>query len=220
MKKAKARLGRPKKENVLREPNGRISRAKHNPQDLAVKVRAQKFNLTLDQAKDPRSESWAGRLSFIGGSLGISEEQYKAADHYIALYNNYRKAILSPSAHYDSDSQNLGTNEELDYETWARRAKLKFEKANIAIQKAQFDHPNDNLYAAIQYGVLENIEMPHLIGSLRIALNALYQHFFATAQYHIKNNNNVTLAGQRYANVNTILTRDNSRYPLRSIRSF
>lgn len=220
MKKAKNKIGRPRKENVLREPNGRISRAKHNAQELAIKIRAQKFNLSFEQAKNPRSQSWVGRLSFLGSSAGISDDQYKAAEHYIALYNNYRKTILSPSAHYDNGANKLASNNEADYENWVAKVQLKFKKANIAIQKIQFDHPNDNLYAAIQYAVLEDQEMPHLLGALRIALNALYRHFFTVAQYSLQNCPSIKLAGERYSDVNVVLPKDNSAYPLRSIRSF
>lgn len=216
----KGKLGRPRKLNVIREPNGRVSRAKRSPQEMAIRIRAQKFNLTFEQAQDPKSQSWIGRLCFLKNNLGLSENQYKAAEHYLKLYNNYRKAILSPSAHYEEHINSTASKDEKEYEQWVERAKIRFKHANDAIQKAQFDNPHDNLCAAMQYGVLEDLETSHLLGALRIALNALHHHFFATTQYHIHKKKKITLAGKKYADVNMILIQDNSNHPLRAIRRF
>lgn len=216
----KNKVGRPKKLNVLREPNGRISRSKTSPQELAIRMRAKKFNLSLEQAKDPKSQSWIGRLCFLGHELGLSDDQYKAAQYYLKLYNDYRKAILSPSAHYEERINATGEKDNKAYEKWVAKTLIKFKQANNAIQKSQFDNPNDNLYAAIQYAVLEDKELMHLLGALRIALNALHHHFFAKAKYYIDKRTKITLAGKKYANTDMILISDNSKYPLRSIRNF
>jgi len=46
------------------------------------------------------------------------------------------------------------------------------------LQEAQFDNRAANLGAALQYLVIDDLELPHMIGTLRLALNALHRHFF------------------------------------------
>ncbi len=68
MKKNKKR-GRPKKLGQLREQNGRISRAKA-PREavdkLAIEIRAKRFGLTLQEAKNPLAGTYIGRLCLQG----------------------------------------------------------------------------------------------------------------------------------------------------------
>lgn len=220
--------GRPRIQGALRENNGRISRTKYSADELAIKIRAQKFNLNLAQAKNPRSQSWAGRLSFLGAQIGLSEPQYKAAEHYLKLYNDYRKAILSPAAHYDGQSGNSYIRSEEEYTQWAIKATHKFEEANKAIEEAQLKYSSENLFAAMQYGILENLELPHLLGSLRIVLNVLHHHFFPLLQsfqplqcdghHSITGDstprNNISLGGNKSAKFKLVLKRDYSLAPL------
>ncbi|MDN5249037.1 MAG: hypothetical protein QWI73_02955 [Alphaproteobacteria bacterium] len=211
-KKLKPR-GRPRIKGALREPNGRVSRAKHNSDELAIKIRAQKFNLSFDQAKNPRSQSWVGRLSFLGAGRGLSEPQYKAAEHYLKLYNNYRKAILSPAAHYDNETDQTYIKDDASYTQWAIKTTRKFELTNKVIEDAQAKYSSENLFAAIQYGVLENLELPHLLGALRISLNALHHHFFQNAYFPHMHNTPIKLGGKKSANLRLVLSRDNSFTP-------
>ena len=177
-KRGERRRGRPRLKGVLREPNGRPSRAK-KPREaidrLAIEMRAKHTGLSETDAKDPRASTYIGRL-FIAGvdKGGISEDQYNAALKFIEVDNNYKKALLSPAAYYDDF--NSTPNPEL-YEAFCKRAKKQYLAAREAIQEAQFDNRIDNLYAALQYIVLEDREMPHLVGALRLVLNALNKHF-------------------------------------------
>ena len=177
-KKLKRRPGRPRLEGILREPNGRPSRAK-KPREavdrLAILMRAKHTGLSETDAKDPRASTYIGRL-FIAGidKGGISEDQYNAALKFIEVDNNYKKALLSPTAYYDEF--NSTPNPER-YEAFCKRAKKQYLAAREAIQEAQFDNKIDNLYAALQYIVLEDREMHHLVGAVRLVLNALNKHF-------------------------------------------
>lgn len=217
-KKLKPR-GRPRIKDALREPNGRVSRAKHNSDELGIKIRAQKFNLSFEQAKNPRSQSWVGRLSFLGAERGLSEPQYKAAEHYLKLYNNYRKAILSPAAHYDPETEQNHAKDEAIYTQWAIKTTRKFELTNKVIEEAQTKYIHENLFAAIQYGVLENLELPHLLGALRISLNALHHHFFQNAYFPHMPNAQIKLGGKKTANLRLVLSRDNSFEPQKNSKA-
>ncbi|WP_295735630.1 hypothetical protein [uncultured Bartonella sp.] len=177
--------GRPRIEGIAREPNGRRSRAK-KPREaidrLAILMRAKHTGLSEKQAKDPRASTYIGRLFLAGPECGgISEDQYNAALKFIEVDNNYKKALLSPAAYYDDF--NSTPNPEL-YEAFCKRAKKQYLAAREAIQEAQFDNRIDNLYAALQYIVLEDLELPHLVGATRLVLNALNRHFFLANKGH------------------------------------
>ena len=208
--KSKNKVGRPRKTNVLREPNGRISRAKHNLSELPIKIRAQKYNLTYEQAKNPRSESWVGRLTFKPGHNGISESQYRAAQCYMNLYNEYRKVICSPGAYYENGR---GFSSEETQTKWAKAVKRKFNAACQVITEVQFNNPQDNIHAAIQYCLLEDQELPQLLGALRIALNHLDHHFFPRNR-NKEHTKKITLACEKYSKMQMVLYEDNSFAPL------
>ncbi|EJF92660.1 hypothetical protein [Bartonella tamiae] len=183
--KLRLKRGRPRLEGVEREPNGRKSRAK-KPKEaadkLTIEMRAKHTGLTLQQAKDPRSVTYIGRLYMMGiqGS-GISEDQYNAAIKYLEIDNNYKKALCSDGAYYDGYSPLL--NDETQ-EEFCIKAKQQYRDTKKAIQEAQFDNKFDNLYAALQYVIIEDLELPHLVGTTRLLLNALARHFFLAKTCH------------------------------------
>lgn len=176
--RAKRKRGRPRIEGILREPNGRRSRAK-NPAEaidkLAIIMRAKHTGLSEKEAEDPRSSTYIGRLFMLGtASGGITEDQYNAAIRYIEIDNNYKKALQSPGAYY---ANSIGKGDPKQFEEFCRRAKKQYQEVNAAIQEAQFDNREDNLYQALRYIVIENLEIPNLLGAARLVLNALSRHF-------------------------------------------
>lgn len=174
---AKRRRGRPRIEGKLREPNGRISRSSNPPALQALKARARHMGLSLDQAKDPRAASYAGRLSILGREDGLSGDQYDAAQQFLQLRNDYKKALLSPDAYYEATGIHLNADNMGEYEAWVGRVKKRYAGALKAIQEAQMDNGRENLYAALQYVVIDDQDLPYLLGAVRLVLNALCRHF-------------------------------------------
>ncbi|WP_375627967.1 MULTISPECIES: hypothetical protein [unclassified Bartonella] len=173
MKKNKKR-GRPKIAGQVREPNGRISRAKA-PREavdkLAIEMRAKRFGLTLQEAKNPLSGTYIGRLCLQGV---ITQEQYDAAQQYLQIRNNYLCAKGLPNAIYDDVSTNSDPN---SFEQWVEKATRHYQSVHEAIKEAQHLYRQYNLYAALQYLVSEDQELLHLVSSLKVALNALQKYF-------------------------------------------
>ncbi|GAA5108751.1 hypothetical protein [Bartonella jaculi] len=173
-RKKRAKRGRPRINRCVREPNGRISRAKtpHEPMDkLAIEMRAKRFCLTIEDAKNPLAGTYVGRLCLQGV---LTQDQYDAAQKYIEVKNNYLCAKGLPNAVYDDFTPS--SNEEAQ-KRWIERATHCYEETKEAIKEAQHLYRQYNLYAAIQYLVIENKTLPHLVNSLRVALNALHKHF-------------------------------------------
>jgi len=171
--------GRPRKEGVLREANGRISRAKQPAACVALAARARHTGLDPAHASDPRAATYIGRLNMMGSHDGLSRDQYEAALKFLEVRNDYQRSLLSPGAYYESRSQHSRLNDDdlVDYNQWVTRAKRRYDQAMKALQEAQFDNSSENLYAALQYILINGQELPHLLGATRIALNALARHF-------------------------------------------
>ncbi len=75
-RKKRTKRGHPRIKGCIREPNGRISRAKtpHKPMDkLAIEMRAKRFGLTIEEAKNPLSRTYIGRFYLQGE---INQDQY------------------------------------------------------------------------------------------------------------------------------------------------
>ncbi|WP_375631771.1 MULTISPECIES: hypothetical protein [unclassified Bartonella] len=173
-RKKRAKRGRPRIKGCIREPNGRISRAKtpHEPMDkLAIEMRAKRFGLTIEEAKSPLSGTYIGRLYLQGE---INQDQYDDAQKYLEVKNNYLCAKGLPNAIYDNFTPS--SNEEAQ-KRWIERATHCYEETKEIIKETQHLYRQYNLYAALQYLVIEDQSLTHLVNSLRIVLNALHKHF-------------------------------------------
>ncbi|MCZ2204010.1 hypothetical protein [Bartonella sp. A05] len=174
-RKKHAKRGRPRINGCTREPNGRISRAKapREPVDkLAIEMRVKHFGLTVEEAKNPLSGSYVGRL-YLQGAL--TQDQYDAAQRYLQIRNNYLCAKGFPSAIYDEMPV---TSDSDAREKWIEFVKEQFLDLQEIVKETQGLYRQYNFYAALQYIVIEDQSLPHLVNSLRIVLNALHKHFF------------------------------------------
>jgi len=142
---------------------------------LALEVRARHLGLSVDEVRDPRTATYIGRLAMMGAEAGgLSEQQYQVAQKFLEIRNNYQRAILSPDAAWEE--RVIRTFGETEEET-TRRNIARYEAMMKAVQEAQLKSPNENFHAALQYLVIEDKELPHMVGTLRLVLNALYRHF-------------------------------------------
>ncbi|WP_375609681.1 MULTISPECIES: hypothetical protein [unclassified Bartonella] len=173
-RKKHAKRGRPRINGCLREPNGRISRAKipREPIDkLAIEMRAKRFGLTIEDAKNPLSGTYIGRLYLQGV---INQDQYDTAQKYLEVRNNYLCAKALPNAIYDDFTPSL--NEEAKKQ-WIEKTTHYYEAMKEVLKEAQCLYRQHNLYAALQYIVVEEQSLPYLVNSLCVVLNALHKHF-------------------------------------------
>ncbi|UNE54419.1 hypothetical protein [Bartonella machadoae] len=173
-KKKRAKRGRPRIKGCVREPNGRISRAKtpREPVDqLAIEMRAKRFGLSIEDAKNPLAGTYIGRL-YLQGQL--TQDQYEAAQKYLEVKNNYLCAKALPNAVYDEMPT---TSDDGAREKWVKLTTERFLNMQEAIKEAQYLYRQHNFYAALQYLVIEDQMLPHLVNSLCIVLDALHKHF-------------------------------------------
>ncbi|WP_039758547.1 hypothetical protein, partial [Bartonella queenslandensis] len=130
-----------------------------------------RFGLTLQEAKNPLSGSYIGRLCLQGV---LTQEQYDAAQQYLQIRNNYLCAKGLPSAIYD---EMPSSSDDKARDKWVAFATEQFINMQEALKEAQRLYRQYNLYAALQYLVIEDKPLPYLVSTLQVALNALQKHF-------------------------------------------
>ncbi|ENN93722.1 hypothetical protein [Bartonella bovis] len=174
MKKRKKR-GRPRVVGQRREPNGRISRAKkpREPVDqLTLETRAKRYGVSIQEAKKPLMGTYIGRLYLL--EKKINQDQYNASQQYIQVLNDYRCAKGLPGAIYNEMPT---SSDDREREQWVEVATDHYKAMQEVIREAQGLYRQYNLHAALQYIVIEDQPMDHLVNSLRIVLNALQKFF-------------------------------------------
>ena len=170
-------------ENVPREPNGRPSRsgiAHEAPDKLALDTRRRMLGLKRDDAKDQKAGTFIGYLSMIGPRDGVSQAQYEGAQQYLKLREAYKRAVKSPDALYDDMATN-STGDEAAYEAWAKSVIAERDTLHRQIQEAQ-NESRENLWAALQYVVIDGQTLHHMVGATRVLCNVFVRHFRIGAQ--------------------------------------
>lgn len=174
--------GRPRKAGVKRTKSGQISRAAgaYNENADAIALRMKVFGLTEKEARDQKASTYVGRLCLAGmrsTTDGITTPQYDAAVAYREAYEEFQRAVKSPNA-LASGNGGASGSEGPGYEQWCNRAVAKWEGIQNAIQTEQGFHENRgaNMWAALDYLVGRDQQHPHMVGDLRLALNAIGHH--------------------------------------------
>ena len=170
--------GRPKMEGA-REPSGRPSRSgrDHPPAyEASIQPRAHRLDITEDQAMAQKAGSFIGYLNLIGPRDGISDGQYEGAQQYLRLRQRVAPALQSPAAVYDPEAFPGPGDDPEAYARWCREALAEDKEVRRQIQEAQ-NYSRDNLWAALQYVVIEGQHMHHMIGATRVLCNVLARHF-------------------------------------------
>lgn len=190
----------PKRKPVPREPNGRAMRSE--PADrLALETRARHLmdrwgicdkikvdiadletgELTKQEQIVPISRQAATNplLSTFVGTLyytkDISQVQYEASQTYIKMVNQERKRIASKDTHYEPPESLSEAKSQDEMDTASRAQAERYGELQKAIQAAQ-NHHRGNLWTALSHCVLRDEPLHHMVGDLRLALNAV-DHF-------------------------------------------
>ena len=172
------RKGRPRKQAEARlQPNYPDARKEADAISVAIEARSRMFGLPLSQTPKSISTSFLGRLR---ATEQLSERQYEAAKQYQDLMHQVARfhmlrgfpnaGDLDRGGGYDDSD---GTEE--DYVAKFRSTMSLEERCRIALNEA--NHSDDRTGSAVQFVVLQDYEQPHLVGALRIGLNALARVF-------------------------------------------
>lgn len=180
----------PKKQEGKREAGGRLSRKPVEKQardiakvaadeweamNTALMARWRVHHVPMEKLRDQMAGSYIGRLCLSGE---LSQQQYDAAQAYLSDRRDYHMAIDAPkqmgavdlnAVHGRNHHENIGRSQQ---------AVARFMAAEAAVQNAQnIIGLRGNLYAAISLCVVGEVDLHHMVGDLRLALNALAKHY-------------------------------------------
>lgn len=190
------RRGRKAKLNVRREPNGKPSRrveevAKRNYNNLerdevhtlsvGIAARERLFGLQAVQSRDQLAGSFLGRLCLAGQ---VTRGQYDAAVTWLEERDACSHAMAAPRSPAAVDLNRVqGRPVAAERDDADRAAVAAFRESRRVVREVQNSLGlHAHLLGAMQYVVEQDLELHHLVGDCRIALNALEKHYTSVAR--------------------------------------
>jgi hypothetical protein len=179
-----------------REPSGRLSRqpAERKVRDAAA-IEASEWD-TMGQAlmarnrvhgvepanlRDQMAGSAVGRMCLRGQ---ITQTQYDAAQAYMSEREEYHQYIQVPRqpGAVDLNATN-GTSTSAENVARVLKVTAAAKATDAAIMEAQIEIGNmGNLFGALNTVLVMDVELDHLVGDLRTALNALARRYGLTGR--------------------------------------
>jgi hypothetical protein len=170
-----------------REPNGRLSRRKVHQEardaetsakekaenmETGVAARMRLFGLSEAKASQQEAGSVVGRM-LIGKQL--NQDQYDASRTYLEARNAYhRSQSVKPDTGVPPAPPAWETGRG-DFEGFCEGAKARWHGIKQAVQQACLETRSQGPAVALDTIVVHDQHVPHLVGDLRIALNALHR---------------------------------------------
>ena len=188
----------PRRQEGKREAGGRLSRKPIEKQardiarvaadeweamNTALMARWRVHHVPMEKLRDQMAGSYIGRLCLTGE---LTQQQYDAAQAYLADRRDYHMAIDAPKqmGAVDLNAVHGRTHHENEQKTVQAIVRFLGDKRDGsggvtgAIRHAQTVLGNrGNLYAAIDLCVAKDIDLHHMVGDVRLALNALVRHY-------------------------------------------
>lgn len=176
--KRASKRGRPVKDVMYREANGRASRASEPADKVALEARARHMNLTVIQAKDQRAATFIGYLAILGPIDGISERQHAALVDFLDLRNDWLASKKIPGAEYDNEGKGGGGDYVSEaYIDWCQDVHDQYTDCRKAILAAQGENRVASLWAALDFCVIGDHHLYDMIGDIRLLGNVLAKFF-------------------------------------------
>lgn len=143
----------------------------------AREARTRVFGVDSLDTMNPDTATVVGRLK---RAKVINAGQLKAAYRYEACVMAYRSAVGAPTARGNTDMSGGSAAEYLGSELERhQRAIARYEGASRAVldENALHKHRGSNFPAALDTIVMRDVDVIHMHGDLRLALNALAHYF-------------------------------------------
>lgn len=166
---AQKRRGR-KRKVTERYPNGQPKKeSAEKIMQTAVSARMRVFGLSEGDAKQQFAGTFLGRAHLEGL---LSRDQLDAAHSYARTVLTYRTAIQAPER-LRSDGRGGDLSEE-EYTKRCKAAVSRFSTMVDALREVERTEGTNSL-GVLEPAVLRDVDMHHMLGHLRIALNAIHR---------------------------------------------
>jgi hypothetical protein len=172
-----AKGGRPRM-NGPREPNGRLDRkwreteSAREARQTVTEARQRVYGLSEGDARKEEAMTVLGRLSLTGE---VSNEQLDAAKRWQEIRNRYRLAMGIAPDYAEPGPETEGSGLMLD--EWVHRVRAQYRLMCEELDQLCIELRSPAPKAALDVIVVRDVEMPELVGALRLALNSLARHF-------------------------------------------
>lgn len=183
-----------RKSSRKRYPNGRInyrSRATKNAiakeeaaeaeaaKKAAIDARVRVFGLTEEQAQNRWGATAAGRLIFgDAGPASQKERQWDAVKQFWDLRDRYLTAIAAPKEGSGGGiRRGMPDLDDYEYQEWCGRQVKAWDDFQSFLRDVQNENREANLYAVLQYVIVEDRDMYHMLGDLRLLTNHMVRFF-------------------------------------------
>lgn len=186
----KSRAGRKRKPG-RREPNGKLSRRVDDKQarrsideqaamQVGKEARQRVFGVSAADSASDQAGTVCGRLCLTGEITG---DQLEAAKAFAATYSSYQRAMNSPRPPKAVEIGGITGGGSLNDITPERHTKAlkQWDAAKRALVEANIYH-RGSIYAACDYFALRDEMHLHMLGDLRVGLNALARHYGLVAR--------------------------------------
>lgn len=180
-----------KRKTGKREPNGKLSRRvvdkqarrsidEQSAMQVAKEARQRVFGVSEADSATDRAGTVCGRLCLTGEITG---DQLEAAKAFAATYSAYQRAMNSPRPPKAVEIGGITGGGALNDITPEQHTKAlkQWDAAKRALVEANMYH-HGSIYAACDYLALRDELHLHMLGDLRVGLNALARHYGLVAR--------------------------------------
>lgn len=170
-----------KRKNGPREPNGRVNRAWLTTQtekaamETAVDTRKRLFGLSETDAKQGFAGSVVGRMVLANV---LRRDQYDAAKRYLEVSNAYQRAI-GAVPDFTQPREGFATSDDPDkaWKAFCGHARRAYSDMMGVLRDLMQEQRSPASLSALDVFLVKDCHEESLVGSLRVALNALGRHF-------------------------------------------
>lgn len=193
-KRRKGKGGKPRLQGIERQPNGQPSRKRS--------VRAHLDAMTEKEAKSVviearhRHTGLPEELLDLGSGDGkpnagtvhglmclrseLTDDQWEDAEHFIGLRTAWLRAIDAPGRPIEP-VDDKGVSDPVRYAEWCALTRERWANMLACLQEASTAQRSP-IIAAFDVILVRQQYLPHLVGDLRIGLNAIHRQFRADRQ--------------------------------------
>lgn len=170
-----------KRKSGKREPNGRVQRVAVEDANLdPFKERMRRYNLSEQDARDQKSSTVIGRF-YLHGDL--TEAEYQAGAKLAADSAAYARCLHSPRG-MGSAEHRSSSGDEAAYIEYVAKVRNRYEGALDSVKRLQEmdGYRGKTIYDAMRYLVEQDLDLPHMLPGLRLALGVLAVYYGTVQQ--------------------------------------
>ncbi len=141
----------------------------------ALSARQRLFGLSEADAREGKAGSVVGRLVL---NKVLRPDQYEAGKRYLEVRNAYQRAIGAPPDFLEPrEALPASSDPDKAWKAFCGHARRAHDAMMAVLRDLMASERSPAPVTALDVFLVKDIHTPHLVGPLRVALNALGKHF-------------------------------------------